>query len=112
MQSQLRNEVLQWALKHKITELVQTFDDNDIEDPFLKVRALDLSYKSIHTIPSFFSSFTELVILDISHNQLTIIPQIILQLPKLQYINLNWNPLSIIPQFPEGVVVKNIYCRG
>lgn len=112
MQKQLHNEVLDWATKHEITDLIQQMYGSETNNVFLKIRALDLSYKSLQTIPSFFSHFTELQILDLSHNQLTKIPEEISRLPKLQYIDINWNPISAIPKFAEGVVVKNIYCRG
>lgn len=112
MQSHLRNEVLQWAIKHQIIDLIQIFNDEDINHPFLKVQALNVSYKSIQIIPSFFSYFIELQILDISHNHLTEIPQEVIRLSKLQYIDISWNRISDIPQFQECVIVKNRYCRG
>lgn len=112
MKTQLRNEVLKWAIGHKITELIQTFNDADIEDPFIKTQALNLSYKSIETLPSFFSNFTELQFLDLSHNRLTQIPNEILELPKLIYIDISWNKIDPIPTFAKGVVVKSFYCRG
>lgn len=112
MQKQLHNEILEWATKYEITDLIQQMYESEADNPFLKIRALDMSYKTLQTIPSFFSHFIELQILNLSHNHLTYIPQEILQLPKLQYIDISWNHIRTIPKFAKNVIVKSMYCRG
>ena len=94
-----RTEIIQWAEKYEIEELLELFTCKSYENPCLHVRSLNLSKKGLEELPDFLFEFTGLKELNLSHNHLQTLPTEIAQLSKLEFLDISWNHIVELPEF-------------
>ena len=111
MQEIKRTEIIQWAEKYEIQELLELFTSKSYENPCLHVRSLNLSKKGLEELPDFLFEFTELQTLDLSHNQLRELPEKITMLSHLEFLDISWNHILHVPPINKKTIVKKIYNR-
>lgn len=96
-----RAEIIRWAEKYKVQELLEIFTCKDVSmnQLFLHVKSLNLSYKDLSVLPHFLFEFTGLKELNLSHNHLQTLPTEIAQLFQLEFLDISWNHIVELPEF-------------
>lgn len=61
---------------------------------YQNLKSLDLSFKKLHSIPTYVFELSSLEDLNLSHNQLHELPQEILKLKSLKNLDISWNHIT------------------
>jgi len=78
----------------------------------LNLKSLDLSFKKLHSIPTYIFELTSLENLNLSHNQLQELPQEITKLKSLKVLDISWNHITHNLDFlPTSIKVNSAWNR-
>ena len=61
---------------------------------YKNLKSLDLSFKKLHSIPTYIFELSSLENLNLSHNQLQELPQEITKLKSLKVLDISWNHIT------------------
>ena len=83
-------------------------EENKIEN----LKSLDLSFKKLHSIPTYIFDLSSLENLNLSHNQLQELPKEITRLKSLKNLDISWNHITHNLDFlPTGIKVHRAWNR-
>ena len=100
------DELWEWAKYHKVKYVLEN------QDNLLNLRSLDLSFKKLHSIPTYIFELSSLENLNLSHNQLQELPQEITRLKSLKVLDISWNHITHNIDFlPTEIKVNRAWNR-
>ena len=79
---------------------------------YKNVKSLDLSFKKLHSIPTYVFELSSLENLNLSHNQLQELPNEIIKLKSLKVLDISWNHITHNLDFlPTEIKVNRAWNR-
>ena len=82
------NELLNRSREYQVKDILEN------KDNLLNLKSLDLSFKKLHSIPTYIFELSSLENLNLSHNQLQELPREILKLKSLKNLDISWNHIT------------------
>jgi len=107
-------EFLAWAKEYQVDDILNicTTEISQNREALQNLKSLDLSFKKLHSLPSYLFELTSLENLNLSHNQLKELPKEMIKLKSLKVLDISWNRITQNIDFlPTNIKINSTWNR-